>query len=151
MQWMQSERHTHTPNDRMWRKCRQLETDAKPHSKNATNGPREHPTRMANTSSDESVASSKTQSSIMATHQICVLHNRKTPITKPARTDGFLEKIEVKIVPTFTSEKASGKLSDGPRHATVRRPCVNNLDTKTQTANTNNNVRKYRHNQIRQH
>jgi len=74
---------------------------------------------MANTSSDESLASSKTQSSIMAARQICVIHNRKTPITKSARADGFLEKIEVEVVPKFTSEKASGKLPDGPRHATV--------------------------------
>jgi len=54
---------------------------------------------MANTSSDESLASSKTQSSIMAARQTCVIHNRKTPITKPVRADGFLEKIEVEVVP----------------------------------------------------
>jgi len=111
----------------MWRERSQLETDTKSQSKNASSGPKEHPTRMANTSTDESLASSKTQSSIVAARQICVIHNRKMPITKPARADGFLEKIEVKIVPTFTSEKASGKLSDGPRHATVKRPCRNNL------------------------
>jgi len=74
---------------------------------------------MANTSSDESLASSETQSRIMAARQICVLHNRKTPITKPARADGFLEKIEEEVVPAPTTEKASGKLPDGPRHATV--------------------------------
>jgi len=55
----------------------------------------------------------------MAARQICAVHNRKTPITKPARADGFLEKIEVEVVPTFTSEKASGRFPDGPRHATV--------------------------------
>ena len=69
----------------------------------------------------------QTKSSNMAACKICVIHNRKTPITKPARSDGLLEKIEVEIVSTFTSEKASGKLSDGPRHATVKRPCRNNL------------------------
>ena len=63
----------------------------------------------------------------MAARQICVIYNRKTLITKPARADGLLEKIEVEIVPTFTSEKTIGKLSDGPRHATVKRPCRNNL------------------------
>jgi len=82
---------------------------------------------MANTSTNESLASSKAKSSIMAASQVCVIHNRKTPITKPSRSDGLLEKIEVEIVSTFTSEKANGKLSDGPRHATVKRPCRNNL------------------------
>ena len=116
---MQSERHSHTPNERMWRECSQLETDTKPDSKIGTSGPKEHPIRMANTSSDESLACSKAQSSIMAARQICVLHNRKTPITKPARADGFLETIEVEVVPAITSEKASGKLPNSPRRATV--------------------------------
>jgi len=135
---MQSERHTNPPNERTWRERSQLETDTKPHSKNATSGPREHPTRMANTSSDESLGSSKTQSSIMAARQICVIHNRKTPITKPARADGFLEKIEVEVVPTVTSEKASGKLPAGPRHATVvtttqKQSLTPKHETQTQT------------------
>ena len=116
---MNAIRKTHIHRMAMWRECGQLETDTKPHSKNATSGPKERPTRMANTSSDESLASSKTQSSIMAARQICVVHNRKTPITKPARTNGFLKNIEVEIVPAPTTEKAIGKFPHSPRHATV--------------------------------
>ena len=55
----------------------------------------------------------------MAARQICVLHNRKTPITKPARADGFVEKIEVEVVPAPTTKKSIGQLADSPRHATV--------------------------------